>query len=621
MLALAQAWLIEYGLTVIFSEWLKKRRLALAETRLAGENASPMRLGAGALTVGVAYVLLISWLDPALPWPATFNSVQPWWLALLNVIPVLMLTAILVVITRRLVLSTWLTLVALAVLYAINHLKVRELATPLLPDDFHFLRALGVNYSFFSHYLTGVRTQLLIAAGVFVVTLMLSREPVIASLRGLRRAVAAAIAIALVITLFQGRMPWTHIYDPGRLQFEPWAPSDSAARTGVITNMLLFYWELRGSGQQQPDLSNAIRLARDAGLTPPEAAEVLAAADELPDIIIVQSESLLDPARLPGTAGAVLSRMHASAARGWSGDLYVPTFGGGTIRTEFEVLTGLPLAAFPHVRYPYLQLTRREFPGLVRLLGEQGYRTLAIHPNGGAFWNRNHAFRVMGFDRFMDSSEFEDAHRYGWYVSDAALTDKIIAEMTDDGAPQLIMGISIQNHGPYAPHGELQADAATAADAALSEEAREMFATYVSLLRATDEQIGRLVDFVESRSRRTLLLVYSDHLPPLNAVYESVGFQDGRPAREQPVPWMLFDNRSNDSLSRDIASWSLPGMLLSRAGIPRDRYFHALEEATNEERLSHSGFEAGDLVRALAQLHYWDRLDEVFEEIDEPSAD
>jgi len=565
------------------------------------------------LTVGVAYTLFISWLDPALPSPATFRSVQHWWLALLNVIPVLMLTAILVVITRRLVLSTWLTLLVLAILYTVNRLKMQELATPLLPDDFHFLRALGVSYSFFANYLTGARMQLVVAALVFAVTLMLSREPVIASLRGSRRAVAAVIAVVLAITLLQGRTPWTRIYDPGRLQFEPWAPTDSAARTGIIANMLLFYWELRDGGPAQPDLSEAVRLVRNAGLSP-QAGVSFPATEELPDIIVVQSESLLDPARLHttvGTTGPVLDRLHDVTTRGWSGDLYVPTFGGGTIRTEFEVLTGLPLAAFPQVRYPYLQLTRREFPGIVRVLGQHGYRTLAIHPNGGAFWNRNQAFRSLGFDRFLDGSEFPDAPRYGWYVSDAALTDRIIAELSDDGAPQFIMAISIQNHGPYAPHGELHADVDATAEASLSTEARQMYGTYVSLLRATDEQVGRLVDFVASRPRRTLLLFYSDHLPPLNAVYDSLAFQDGRAAREQPVPWMLFDNRAHEPVLRNIAAWALPGLLLARAGVPHDRYFHALEQLAGTEEGPGTNDGASDRVRALALLHYWDRLDDV----------
>lgn len=607
---------------MLFDRW-KKRRAIFRDDCAVSDAVSPVRLGLAVLVVGVAYLLLISWLDPALPWPATFRSLQPWWLALLNVIPVLMLTAILVVITRRLVLSTWLTLVVLAILYAVNHLKMRELATPLLPDDFHFLRALGVSYSFFANYLAGERMQLALAALVFAVTLMLSREPVIASLRGSRRAVAGVLAVLLAVTLIQGRMPWASLYDPGRLQFEPWAPTDSAARTGIITNMLLFYWELRGQMPAEPDLSEAMRLVRDAGLTPPDATAPLPAIDELPDIIIVQSESLLDPARLQTSAGPVLTHLHDVTTRGWSGDLYVPTFGGGTIRTEFEVLTGLPLAAFPQVRYPYLQLTRREFPGIVRVLGQHGYRTLAIHPNGGAFWNRNQAFRSLGFDRFLDSSEFPDAPRYGWYVSDAALTDRIIAELSDDGAPQLIMAISIQNHGPYAPHGELRADEEATADASLSTEAQQMYGTYVSLLRATDEQVGRLVDFVASRQRRTLLLFYSDHLPPLNAVYDALAFQDGRAARDQPVPWMLFDNRAHEPVLRNIAAWALPGLLLSRAGVPRDRYFHALEQLAGTEESPGAGDAASDRIRALALLRYWNRLDAVLDEAawSEPPVD
>ena len=99
----------------------------------------------------------------------------------------------------------------------------------------------------------------------------------------------------------------------------------------------------------------------------------------------------------------------------------------------------LPLTAFAGVRYPYLQLRRSEIPGLVRELKTRDYRTMAIHPNGGAFWNRNDAFRALGFDRFIDGDTFSDAERHGHYVSDAALVDRIIAEMDDAGSPQMIM--------------------------------------------------------------------------------------------------------------------------------------------------------------------------------------
>lgn len=557
----------------------------------------------------VAYVLFLSWLDPALPWPVPLSTLQPWALALLNVVPVLIVNAAFLVITRRLVLSHWLTVLLLGGLYFVNHVKMQELATPLLPDDFRFLKTIGVSYSFFAHYLTNARLQVLFAALTLAITLLLfRREPAIRVLQGRPRWAIALGAVVLAMSLMQGSAPWRLIYNAGRLQFEPWAPRDSAARTGIITNMLLFYWELRGDKGPGANLEHARRVFHDHN---PMMPLPLAAPDpsELPDIIIVQSESLFDPSRLAGVAYDAMPHLRAAMKRGWSGDLYVPTFGGGTIRTEFEVLTGLPLAAFSGVRYPYLQMTRSEFPGLVRELGANGYRTLAIHPNGGAFWNRNDAFRAFGFDRFIDGDSFADADRHGWYVSDAALVDRIIAEIDQGESPQMVMGISIQNHGPYQdvplPKEAMPELAVAGLDAGL----RETLQTYLKMTQATDAQMKRLMDFVEARERPTLLLIYSDHMPPLNRVFAQLPFQDGRNAEEQPVPWLLIDNRSRDSLSHDFPSWFLPAVVLEKAGIPDSQYFGLLKQFRREQDPHCKCGAPSEAAIALAQLQYFDQLE------------
>ena len=95
------------------------------------------------------------------------------------------------------------------------------------------------------------------------------------------------------------------------------------------------------------------------------------------------------------------------AKRGLSGNLKVPTYAGGTIRTEFEVLTGLALEFFPGVQYPYFEIADKPIPGIVRTLSQQGYRTTAIHPNSGVFWNRNQAYRQIGFDEFVSGHAFD----------------------------------------------------------------------------------------------------------------------------------------------------------------------------------------------------------------------
>lgn len=581
---------------------------------LRGRTHRFLRFAAGTLCLAAGYALLISWLDPGLAWPMTLER-EPWFLAALNVIPALMVTGIFMIMTRRPVLASWLTVLLLAALYAINTAKLAELATPLLPDDFHFLRELRLSYTLLGAYLVVTRLTLLIGVGVLATTLMLAWEPVVRHLTWKRRAAIGLAVVVAAVTLLIGAGPWGRLYDPGRLQFEPWAPADSALRTGLITNLLLLNWELRQPGLAVPDLAAASLLIRDfnaalidsSGRRP----AISPLPEHLPDIVILQSESLFDPARLVGVKGPHLPNLRQLAERGWSGDLAVPTFGGSTIRTEFEVLTGLPLEAFPELRYPYLQLPRREMPSLVRTLRQHGYRTVAIHPNGGAFWNRSQAFRTLGFEHFIDGADFADSPIEGRYVSDAALTDRVIAELRDEGAPQLIMAISIQNHAPYT-QVEPKSPATGPPDgmpAGLDDTARESWQTYTSLLEKTDEQLERLASHLMKRERPTLLLFYGDHLPPLHVVYERLPFRDGRAPQQQPVPWLLLDNRSAERRSEDTASWMLPALLMTRAGIRQRDYFDLLESV--RQRWSEEGLRADEMrdsIAAIAQLQFRDEL-------------
>jgi phosphoglycerol transferase MdoB-like AlkP superfamily enzyme len=592
----------------------RARWLKWFDQRSGHSSGTALRIAAVSLWVlvlGAGYALLISWLDPALPWPVKLER-EPWFLTILNVVPVLMLCALLTVVTGRVVLASWLTLLVLALLYAINAAKVAQLATPLLPEDLFFLRELRLNYAFFSTYLASGVTPLLIAAVIVAITLALTREAVLLRLSGSRRVLSAVAILGAGVSLLYGAGPWNQLYNPGRLQFEPWAPADSAQRTGLITNLILLHWELQVSRTAEPDVVAATRLLEDVDNSAVRSVELAGPVGDLPDIIVVQSESLFDPSRLNAVADSHLPNLRSWSNRGWSGDLKVPTFGGGTIRTEFEMLTGLPLEAFPEVRYPYLQLPRKQVPSFVRTLGAHGYRSLAIHPNGGAFWNRNQAFHAFGFDRFIDGKAFAGSAREGWYVSDAALTDRVIAELQDEGPPQFIMAISIQNHGPYTlsraddPAADATLDIVPASLEATSAAAWQ---TYLRLLRRSDAELGRLATYLQQRERRTLLLFYSDHMPPLNMVFASVGFADGRPAQQQPVPWLLLDNRSSQQRSENTASWLLPALLLTKAGIRGRDYFdfrEALRERWTEAELRTDEMRLG--IAAVAQLQYRDEL-------------
>jgi phosphoglycerol transferase MdoB-like AlkP superfamily enzyme len=336
----------------------------------------------------------------------------------------------------------------------------------------------------------------------------------------------------------------------------------------------------------------------------------------LPDIVVLQSESLFDPARLNGVAdGRWLRQYHRLSARGTWGELTVPTYAGGTIRTEFEVLTGAPLASLGGVQYPWLELDEDVFPGLARTLGGQGYRTVAIHPNTAVFWNRDRAYDALGFEQFIDGAAFNDDEIVGLFVGDAALTDRIVSELANDGPPQFIFAISMENHGPFdwRPGLDPKRLAALPMPESLDEGGHFWFGNYLYLLDDADHELGRLADKLMKRKRRTLLLFYGDHLPDLGPVYAQLGFDDGREAKAQPVPWLLLDNRSKRARRLDATSWSLASRLLQAAGIA-DRSYFGLLAALLADDIDPTDEQTAAGLTALARLHLRGELDAVVSE-------
>src|SRR5690606_19647037 len=113
----------------------------------------------------------------------------------------------------------------------------------------------------------------------------------------------------------------------------------------------------------------------------------------------------------------------------------------------------------------------------------------------------------------------------------------------DEGPPQFVFAVSMENHGPfdYRPNLDAERLAALPMPEKLDAGGRMWFGNYLYLLDDADQELGRLAEALARRERRTLLLFYGDHLPGLAPVYFQLGFDDGRTAQEQPVPWLLYD--------------------------------------------------------------------------------
>jgi phosphoglycerol transferase MdoB-like AlkP superfamily enzyme len=537
------------------------------------------RLGL-ALAVALLFITLTGSLDGGV-----FVGVGQLWSrplsVLANALPGLLLAVLLLVLSRRLLLSFGLAALLQGLLYAINALKMGNLGTPLMPDDF---RMVGQLRKGGAHLLSGYLPHspwpylgLLLAVAAIVALLRYEPPLFPRRTRGKRLLAGSVLAVGLA-SLLAGLPTWAKVYDHQRLWMEPWSAASTAQHSGLVSSLMLFHLQDRAS-TRKADPVQALGLLRDSDpALRQRMQETPTSGSAAPDIVVVQSESFFDPRIMRGYQQQDFTpNLDRLARQGASGPLHVPTFGGGTIRTEFEVLTGLSLRYFGNIQFPYLQMHSKVVPGMVRTLRAHGYETIALHGNDPSFWNRTAAFKAIGFDRFVSRQSFPaHAPNDGKYMADRAMTDEIMTQLKDAGPPQLVFAISIEAHGPYDSSQGIDAAARDAipVPANVQGKAKLELQNYLYHMRHADAELGRLAELLAQRERPTLLLFYGDHLPALAEAYNATGFVDGKDMLSQAGTWLLVDPRNPAQPQQQaLASWMLPGKLLEQAGIHDDAYF------------------------------------------------
>lgn len=269
--------------------------------------------------------------------------------------------------------------------------------------------------------------------------------------------------------------------------------------------------------------------------------------------------------------------------------LSVPAFGGLTANTEFEILTGTPMAFLPTGAIPFQHYLRHPQPNaLPRLFRRAGYRTAALHPFHRTFWSRDTAFALLGFERFVAIDDLKLPVGPP-YVRDAALVEPIATLVAESAQPLLLFVTTMENHGPWfdrrygAPNIRV-----SSAPADWSATAREALATYAQGVRHGDAFLRELAARFAGRDD-VVIAMFGDHHPTI--VVPDMGNRNlmalrfGDPAQRLPPQ---FAERA--ILETEIAFWprSVPlppraqatligPALARRAGVPLDGYWQTVE--------------------------------------------
>lgn len=502
---------------------------------------------------------------------------------LANAGPVLWLLLALFAVTRRLLFSTLLCVGLQWLVYVVSAEKLAILEAPVGREDLHFLAGIDAGaVRLFWPYLAEGRPWLPWAAGAGLAVLALAFRLETPWLRrlGPARLVALALALAGAASLWAGGWPWNRLYSSQRIPAPAHAAMESALHWGTMSHVVRAHVQARARHFEV----DPVALERlQASLAPQSPAPAPA---QRPDVVVVLSESFFDPTLLNRAAHAdPMPRLRQWIDAGHGGAMRSPTFGGGTILTEFEVLTGLPVAAFPGIGSPYAELEIAALPSLPRLLSRAGYRSVAVHGNSGGFYGRATAFRQMGFDAFLTVRDFPAEHaRDGLWPSDRAMTDLVLDRLGREAPPLFVLSISMENHGPHGSEAAVSDEAAWNAirlPEGLSGAAARQLRQSLYHLGNADAQFARLLEALQRRGRPFVLLFFGDHLPNLRDAFAELGFVDGRGARQQPVPWLLLRGQGEvlAPVARPIAEpWQLAAELMRETGL-HDPYFetvHAL---------------------------------------------
>ncbi|MGG5462151.1 LTA synthase family protein [Clostridium sp. B9] len=251
-----------------------------------------------------------------------------------------------------------------------------------------------------------------------------------------------------------------------------------------------------------------------------DVAEVSNDVKKYPNIIIVQLESFMDPSRIEGLTFTEdpIPNYRKFARESTNGFLKVPTYGGGTVRSEFEVLTGLSTDYLPVGEIPNNNILKKQpVESLAYVLHDLGYETSVVHNYEGNFYNRDTVFPNLGFDNYVPMEYMDKPTNESWEYPEDVLNIKPIEKlMGENDKPQFIYNITVESHGGYSGSDYEN----YTVNGNISKAEKDELQCLINKLNGVDKYIGELIDYAEQSGEPTVIAMFGDHLPSLKVINE-----------------------------------------------------------------------------------------------------
>ena len=466
----------------------------------------------------------------------------------------LALAFLLLAFSRRVAPFVVLQLLVMAFIYLGNALKLAYFGSPLRTEDaaasLDLIRILPARYM-----------VLLVGAAVAVVMLAVLNfgvRPTVSAIAGAGLAMAAVafvVAPGALVTRFDAFF-----------KVSPWDRAENLRLLGSTAFTLRELALYRASRPTVPSRGEVSAVLGQRQMSLP--APLLPGGRR--NVYVILAESFWDPTVLGArlSADPIDPQLRALLQAGGDAVALSPVTAGQTAEVELELLCGMP-AVGGGVKFE--TTLRNDVPCLPRLLRDQGYYAVAMHPNFPAFWNRRRAYSHLGFERFVSRGDFELDDMNGDCLSDTSLLRQVRAHIEEgrNGRPVFAFIVTYTGHWPYVL-------APTRPPTVKAESAVPQLEAYASSVYYSSREYLAFIEELRSTDPEALVLLLGDHPPFLGpgfAAYVEAGlvpaalaaFDGSSFVSVLATPLLLLD-RGRAVTTGDRAMFELAPVLLAGAG-------------------------------------------------------
>ena len=294
-----------------------------------------------------------------------------------------------------------------------------------------------------------------------------------------------------------------------------------------------------------------------------------------PNVIVIMSESYADFRVFDqlNVDDKYYAGFDQACKEGYGGVAITPTYASYTVRSEFELLFGLPVRGIKAPNMPQRVLAEREQPALAQYYKSWGYKTAYVHPFLKSFYSRSRIYKQFGFDTMLFHDDIDGVtdftvpvEHYGTYVDDKTVYDQLydLIETTDE--PIYIHTTTMQNHQPYDQ----------------GEDPDDEFGNYLQWIQHSNEGLTDFLGKLKKCDEPTLVFFVGDHFPSLRgetSVYNQLDLNGSNCSVLYEQKYFIWDNYGADYScvpEEPVSFFYMPYVLIDIIGAPHDAFIEKM---------------------------------------------